>query len=162
MPEKIYGELVPVGGGDPIPLMKDKLRVGRREGCDIVLRFPNISGHHCLLAIDEGYWFVKDLNSQNGVRVNGQKLIGETRKRLDPGDTLTIARHKFEVQYSPVDNGAVGAPPQDERAENYFQQSLMQRAGLVRRKKDRNKGGRFNPTDMSPGQLKNNDPNEPI
>lgn len=162
MPEKIYGELIPVGGGDPIPLIKDKLRVGRREGCDIVLRFPNISGNHCLLQIDEGYWFVKDLNSQNGVKVNGQKLIADSRKRLDPGDTLAIARHKFEIQYSPVDNGAVGAPPQEERPDNFFHQSLMQRAGLVRRKKDGKKEGKFNPMDMSSGQLKNVDPNEPI
>ena len=162
MAEKIFGELLPVGGGDPIPLIKDKLRIGRREGCDIVLRFANISGHHCLLSVDEGYWFVKDLNSRNGVKVNGQKLVGETRKRLDPGDTLTIARHKFEIQYSPVDNGAVGPPPQEERPENYFQQSLMKRAGLVRRKKDTHKEERFDVTDNSPGQLRDKDPNEPI
>ncbi len=35
-----YGELVPDGGGDPIPLLREKLTVGRRESCDIVLRFP--------------------------------------------------------------------------------------------------------------------------
>ena len=35
----MYGELVPVGGGDPIPMMKKRLRIGRREGCDIVLNY---------------------------------------------------------------------------------------------------------------------------
>ena len=50
----MYGELVPVGGGDPIPLLEQRLRLGRREGCDIVLRYANISSHHGLLEIDEG------------------------------------------------------------------------------------------------------------
>lgn len=38
-----YGELIPLGGGDTIPLKKNQLLVGRRESCDIVLRFANVS-----------------------------------------------------------------------------------------------------------------------
>ncbi len=160
----MLGELIPKGGGDPIPLMKETLRIGRRENCDIILQFANISGHHCLLSIDEGYWFVRDLNSRNGVKVNGTRLVGDTRKRLDPGDTLSIARHKYEVVYSPVDLGAVGAPPQDERPENFFGKSLLNRAGLVRRKTEDEKYGKkkFDPGDHSEGQLKDIDPNEPV
>src|SRR5215207_6447920 len=41
------GELIPTGGGDPIPLIRDKLTLGRRETCDIPLRLPNVSGQHC-------------------------------------------------------------------------------------------------------------------
>ena len=37
--ERMLGELIPKGGGDSIPLLKEKLLVGRRESCDIVLRF---------------------------------------------------------------------------------------------------------------------------
>ena len=48
----MYGELVPVGGGDPIPLLKKSLLVGRRESCDIVLRFSNVSAHHCQLTVN--------------------------------------------------------------------------------------------------------------
>ncbi len=163
--EKMFGELLPVGGGDPIPLLKKSLRVGRRESCDVVLRFPNVSSHHCLMNVDEGYWFIKDLHSRNGVKVNGARLVGESRKRLDPGDILTIAKHKYEISYSPVDLGAVGPPPQEERPEDFFGQSLMQRAGLVRRKKDREKPEeekRFDVTDQSAGQLGNRDPNKPV
>jgi len=127
---KLYGELVPRGGGDPIPLKKPTLRVGRRDSCDIVLNFSNISGSHCLLTLDEGYWFVKDLGSANGVKVNGVKLLGEGRKRLDPADLLTIAKHEYEVRYSPADNGAVGPPPQDESAGSIMKRSLLDRAGI--------------------------------
>lgn len=128
----MYGELVPVGGGDPIPLLKKKLLIGRRESCDIILRFNNVSAHHCQLTLDSGYWFAKDLNSRNGTKVNGQRI---TRKRLDPGDVLSIAKHKYEVHYSPVDLGAAGPPPpDDEHIAEMLGRSLLDRAGLERRK----------------------------
>ena len=44
-----YGQLTPVGGGDPIPLIKDRLTVGRRSECDVQLKFNNVSGQHCRL-----------------------------------------------------------------------------------------------------------------
>ena len=85
----MYGELVPLGGGDPIPLLKKKLVIGRRESCDIVLRFPNISSRHCELTLQSGYWYIQDLDSRNGIRVNGVRVeVGE--KRVDPGDTSEI------------------------------------------------------------------------
>ena len=59
----MYGELVPVGGGDNIPLLEKRLLIGRRESCDIVLRFKNVSAHHCQLSVRGGYWYVKDLKS---------------------------------------------------------------------------------------------------
>jgi adenylate cyclase len=123
----MYGELVPVGGGDTIPLLKARLLVGRRESCDIKLRFPNVSAHHCELELRDGYWYIRDLNSRNGVKVNGMRVA---EKLLQPGDALTIARHKFEVQYSPADLGAVGPPPDDNDMKEMFGKSLLQRAGL--------------------------------
>jgi adenylate cyclase len=126
----MFGELVPVGGGDPIPLLKKRLRIGRREGCDIILAFGNVSSYHCLIEIEEGYWFVRDLNSRNGVKVNEKKLLPGVRKRLDPNDELRIAKHKYSVKYDPTANGAYGTPPQDEQVDDFFQKSLLDRAGL--------------------------------
>lgn len=130
----MYGELIPVGGGDPIPLLKKKLRVGRRDGCDIVLNFANISGHHCLLEVEEGYWFVRDLQSRNGVKLDGKRVIANVRRRIDPDMVISIAKHEFTVSYDPSALGAVGTPPQDEQLDNLFGQSLLDRAGLSRRK----------------------------
>jgi adenylate cyclase len=123
----MYGELIPVGGGDPIPLLKKSLLVGRRESCDIVLRFSNVSAHHCQLTVNGGYWYVRDLQSRNGVKINGLRV---TDNRLDPGDILSIAKHKYEVRYSPVDLGAVGPPPLDVTKQEIFSKSLLERAGL--------------------------------
>jgi adenylate cyclase len=145
-----YGELVPLGGGDPIPLLRASLSIGRRESCDIVLRFANVSGQHCQLLLENGYWFVQDLNSQNGTKVNGTHVM---RKRLDPGDTLAIARHKYKIQYSPVELGATGPPPSEEEdITAVLGKSLLERAGLQRRPGDASR--RYDVTDDSAGQLR--------
>ncbi len=123
----MYGELIPVGGGDTIPLLKKSLLVGRRESCDIVLRFPNVSTHHCQLSVNAGYWYVRDLQSRNGTKVNGVRV---TEKRIEPGDILSLAKHRYTVRYSPIDLGAVGPPPPDLVEASIFGKSLLQRAGL--------------------------------
>jgi pSer/pThr/pTyr-binding forkhead associated (FHA) protein len=155
----MLGELVPVGGGDTIPLMKRMLIVGRRESCDIVLAFANVSGQHCKLMLDNGYWFLEDLGSRNGCKVNGVKV--QQKKRLDPGDSVAIAKHQYNIQYSPMDLGAVGPPPEDEAVDraSIFGMSLLERAGIVRRKNEETKQ-RYDPTKDKPGQIK--DPNKPV
>jgi len=100
--EGMLGELVPVGGGDPIPLTQARLLVGRRSRCDIFLDFPNVSSQHCELEMESGYWQVRDLRSTNGVKVNGQRVEVQV---LMPGDTLTIATMEFEVVYQPTTDG---------------------------------------------------------
>jgi len=149
----MYGELVPVGGGDNIPLLKPNLIVGRRESCDIVLRFANVSGQHCQLTLENGYWFVTDMNSQNGTKVNGARIV---RKRLDPGDLLSIARHKYTIRYSPAENGATGPPPSEEQdLEAVLSKSLLDRAGLNnRRPMAPPVSRRYNPHDDAAGQLR--------
>jgi len=127
----MYGTLIPLGGGDPIPLLKKSLLVGRRESCDIVLRFSNISAHHCQLMVLGGYWYVKDLKSRNGVKVNGVRVF---ERRLDPGDELTLAQQKYQIKYSPVEIGAIGPPPTDIPEADLFSKSLLQRAGLEKPK----------------------------
>lgn len=125
-----YGELVPLGGGETILLVKPELTVGRSESCDIVLRFKNVSGKHCRLVLSSGYWYVVDLDSTNGVRIDGHKV---TDRRLDPGSVLCIAKYEFRVRYSPEKNGAIGPPPAEALgAVDIFSKSLMEKVGLKR------------------------------
>jgi len=143
-----FGELVPLGGGDTIPLIKKTLLVGRRESCDIVLRFSNVSAHHCQLTVNGGYWFVRDLDSRNGTKVNNVRV---SEKQLKPGDHLKIAKHEYEVRYAPIDLGAVGPPMPDEPLDDVMGRSLLDRAGLVGRKRAPSR--RYDILDDSPGQL---------
>lgn len=94
----MYGELIPKGDTIPIPLLKKRLLIGRNENCDIRIPLPTISGFHCELKVSEGNWFVKDLDSRNGIKVNGVRV---TKKRLEPGDMLTVATSDFTLQYHP-------------------------------------------------------------
>ena len=125
----MFGQLVPQGGGDVIPLLRAELLVGRRESCDVVLRFSNVSAHHCELNLRDGYWYVKDLQSRNGTKVNSVRV---TERFLEPGDVLSVAKHKYEVQYSPTELGATGPPPMESVQEEIMKKSLLQRAGLER------------------------------
>ena len=123
----MFGELVPRGGGDPIPLLKSVLLIGRRENADIVLRFPNVSGEHCQMSVVDGYWHVKDLASNNGIKVNGVRTV---EQRIEPGDVLAIARHEYEVCYEPSRLGAKSLPSGSSERRNVFARSLLQTAGL--------------------------------
>lgn len=123
----MYGELLPLGGGDPIPLLKTTLVVGRRESADIVLRFPNVSGAHCELTLADGYWTVKDLRSSNGIKVNGSRV---TEQQLQPGDKLSIAKHEYEISYEPARLGAVAATEEKTPLDSIFGRSLLESAGL--------------------------------
>ncbi len=98
--KKPLGIMRPLGGGDPIPLLKDVLLLGRRPKCDIQLDFENISGKHCELRLVHGVWHVRDLGSTNGTTVNGQKVKHD--QGLMPDDELGIASHFYNIDYDPV------------------------------------------------------------
>jgi len=126
----MLGELVPIGGGDPIPLMRERLLLGRRSRCDICLDYPNISSQHCELELESGYWHVRDLHSTNGVKVNGQLIEVQV---LMPGDTLAIGKNEFEIVYQPATDGP---PPVIDEADP-FSTSLLEKAGLEGRRRER-------------------------
>lgn len=155
----MYGELIPLGGGDPIPLLKEQLLVGRRESCDIVLRFANVSAHHCQLAFDNGYLYVRDMQSRNGIKVNDVRV---QERRLDPGDVLSVAKHRYQVHYDPAELGAIGPPPPDDTSQEIMRESLLSRAGLDHRSSDEQdaRPRRYDPSNMKAGQIKL--PDEPV
>ena len=137
---RFFGELVPVGGGDSIPLARPVMTVGRRDSCDICLKFQNISSSHCEFNYIDGYWQIKDLGSTNGIKVNGTKTM---KKALKPGDEISIATHRYVIQYSLLPNAkstlesALAAEDDD-----IFGQSLMEKAGLEKPRSKRQQGGR--------------------
>jgi adenylate cyclase len=155
----MYGELIPLGGGDPIPLLKQQLLAGRRESCDIVLRFANVSAHHCQLFVESGYWYVRDMQSRNGVKINDVRVDGQ--RRLDPGDIVAIAKHKYRLEYDPMELGAVGPPPADNLSQEIMRESLLSRAGLDHRAIGGSDGRRrYDPTNMKAGQIEL--PDDPV
>lgn len=128
--KQCYGELIPVGGGDTVPLIRESLTVGRRDSCDVCLRFPNVSGVHCEFVYRDGYWYVRDLHSTNGVKVNGVRV---QEKLLHPGDEVSIAKRRFTIHYElPADRRAL----EEVVEEDIMSQSLLEKAGLERARDD--------------------------
>lgn len=138
MARPVLGELVPAGGGDTIPLLRTALKVGRRSSCDVCLQFPNISSVHCELTFKDGYWVIRDLDSTNGIKVNGQRL---RFRPLRPGDKITIGKRDYTIQYELQQSGQKALEAVLTEAENIYNQSLMERAGLT-------KVSRMSPMDM--------------
>jgi pSer/pThr/pTyr-binding forkhead associated (FHA) protein len=109
----MLGQLLPCGGGRPIPLSKAHLVVGRDAACDIPLRIIIVSARHCELEFRDGHWFVQDLKSTNGTRVNG-KPCGATPERLMPNDELWVAGCRFKVAYTaPASKEAAPKPAKE-------------------------------------------------
>jgi pSer/pThr/pTyr-binding forkhead associated (FHA) protein len=139
MSQQPHGELLPVGGGDSIPLERETLTIGRRESCDICMRFPNISGVHCELDFRNGYWYIRDRNSTNGVKVNGARV---QEKLLYPRDEITIGKRRYTIEYEmPADRRAL----EEITEEDVLSQSLLERAGLERQKPKRKSSDEFDP-----------------
>jgi adenylate cyclase len=119
-PAAQLGRLVPCGGGDPIPLLKPLLTVGRRNRCDITLRFATVSSEHCRLEFKEGYWFVREMKSTNGIKIDGKRC---TSGWLKPESVLSVANLRYQIFYEPTSD----EPPPEE---DPFAIGLLEKAGL--------------------------------
>jgi adenylate cyclase len=139
-----HGELIPVGGGDPIPLIRDRLTLGRRESCDIPLRFPNVSGLHCELTFRSGYWHIKDRGSTNGIKVNGVRV---QEKYLHPGDEIIIAKRKYHIEYQLLAGRQMVEELMEE--EDVMGQPLLEKAGLARPEREVD----VRPKNFDPGEF---------
>ncbi len=81
--------------------------VGRSQLCKVRLSSPEVSGLHAsLVRTTEGVWVV-DLNSREGVFVNGQRVRAS---RLEDGDDLRIGPHQIRLHCSPSEARASKVP----------------------------------------------------
>lgn len=63
------------------------IRIGRAESNDVSISLPFVSGRHFQLRITDGSVRVEDLDSRNGLYLNGQQIKAAS---LKPGDELNI------------------------------------------------------------------------
>jgi pSer/pThr/pTyr-binding forkhead associated (FHA) protein len=126
-----FGIMKPLGGGDPVPLSKNELIVGRRPSCDICLDFDNVSGRHCTLKLIHGVWYVRDMGSTNGTTVNGSPVSSD--HSIMPDDELGIAGHIYHIDYEPSGPETVLKNKEvidEDVREERKKHSLMELAGL--------------------------------
>lgn len=95
----MLAQLIPLDGGEPIEIKRDLTLVGRsKQECDLCINRKSISKLHCIIVRTDGLLFVRDLQSTNGTKVNGQKIM---RGALLPGDQLSFGSTKFRVHLGP-------------------------------------------------------------
>jgi serine/threonine-protein kinase len=87
--------LVSVKTGKRLRITQTEAIVGRASDCDVVLRANDISKRHCRLLLDDDGARVQDLDSANGIAVNGDAV---QESALQNGDRLRIADHEFVVE----------------------------------------------------------------
>jgi pSer/pThr/pTyr-binding forkhead associated (FHA) protein len=66
---------------------KRRVVLGRSRECDIQVEDPNVSRRHAELRQEGASYWIVDLDSTNGIEVNGRRV---KRAKLDPGDTFTV------------------------------------------------------------------------
>ncbi|PCJ62253.1 MAG: hypothetical protein COA79_04110 [Planctomycetota bacterium] len=69
------------------------LVIGRGINTEIQILLPGISRSHCKVTIEDDNFWVEDLKSRNGTKVNGKPV---TKKQLEANDVIQIGRVKYE------------------------------------------------------------------
>ncbi|MBW2460261.1 MAG: FHA domain-containing protein [Deltaproteobacteria bacterium] len=97
-----------------VPLVREEVSIGRKEGNTIRLTERNISRKHAKLLKANGAFVVEDLNSYNGVKVNGRKIDG--RVNLKAGDQLGIGDYQLALQSDAIAEVPTAEVPTDAAA----------------------------------------------
>jgi predicted component of type VI protein secretion system len=103
MPSQLYLEsLLPVPGESAksrsFEITKFPSVVGRSPECDCRISNPLISRRHCSFFRRNDEIWVRDLDSQNGTRLNGEGVTRE--KSIHEGDELEIGYLPYRVHES--------------------------------------------------------------
>lgn len=87
-------------------------RIGRVEECEIRIENDYVSRIHAEVVFEDGAWWVRDLNSSNGIFVGGQRV-----ERASVGRATVIrlgiygTEVSFELEPPPVENKAAESKP---------------------------------------------------
>jgi hypothetical protein len=100
------------------PLGTARCIIGRTSDNDLQIDGTYISRHHAqVVSTSEGVW-IEDLNSTNGMYLNGRRI---RRRRLEDGDVIKLGLHEIQYRRDVHDltstgtlHGAGGDSPEDE------------------------------------------------
>ena len=76
-----------------------RLMLGRAPNCDCVLPEDCVSRRHAQLWREGERWYLRDLGSRNGTRVNGMRVTEDVEVR--PGDRLSLGGAAYRLRSRP-------------------------------------------------------------
>ncbi len=97
--------------GKPIEqvlMEQDRLTIGRRSECDIVIKDPAVSGAHAEIEFVGNGYILRDLGSTNGVSVKGRQI---KEHALKDGDVISIGEHQLKLNIPDNKKPPQKAPP---------------------------------------------------
>ncbi len=95
--QSLINAVLVLNNGERVVLEGDSLKIGRQATCRVVFNDSNVSREHAQMRRTADGWKVLDLNSTNGVKINGQKIVAE--QLLVNGDELAFGTStaRFEI-----------------------------------------------------------------
>jgi chromosome segregation ATPase len=94
-------------GHEVVHVLGRKTTIGRTPDNDLQIDASFVSRHHAVLLITGQQTVIEDLNSTNGVLVNGQRI---SREVLNDGDHVMIGKARFRFVVRPA-TSRTGAEP---------------------------------------------------
>jgi pSer/pThr/pTyr-binding forkhead associated (FHA) protein len=89
---------------EKIIITTNSFQMGREDGCGnhFVIRDPLISSKHALITLVEGRYYITDLKSTNGTKLNGNPIDPQKAYGLLHNDSITIGATKLAFQITPA------------------------------------------------------------
>ncbi len=89
--------LVELGPVKSVRLTTNRMTIGRDPTNEVTLtEDPYISRYHCSITFEEGQFWIEDLGSKNGTKVNGAEILD--REALQRGDIVTVGGTNFMIE----------------------------------------------------------------
>lgn len=100
--EKIYAYITDMHTSERHPLNMWETSIGRSNSCDIIIRYKAISRTHAVLSRRIDGWYIYDLGSKHGIKINGKRV--DEKGTLKNGDRITLANmdFRFDIIDDPV------------------------------------------------------------
>ncbi len=77
-------------------IVKEVITIGRSSSNDFVIPLDDFSRQHCVVTIKNGFFFIQDLGSKNGVKVDSRKLGPNEQCSIYP-DSIVIIANFFQL-----------------------------------------------------------------
>lgn len=121
---RVYLDIQTPDGRRQVSLGDKPVTIGRHPQNEVVISDPLSSRRHCIVERAGNGWRVRDLNSSNGTRLNGNVI---EQSRLLPGDIIGIGATKIVL----VSGAAQGVLPPVDDAETLDEADVIDEADVV-------------------------------
>lgn len=84
--------------GTNLKITETAITIGRKSDNTVPVDNSTVSGHHCEVTLEDGYFVVRDLGSTNGTRVNTREI---KEAKLRPKDIVQVGSIEFMFDAAP-------------------------------------------------------------